>query len=167
MNDSAKKSQDFTLTFSVDQTPQEAFEAINDVRGWWSGNIDGSTNELGGEFTYRFAKVHFTRQKLTELVPGKRVVWLVVDSDLGFVKDTHEWTGTRVIFDLARKGDMTEVRLTHEGLVPALECYGGCSEGWTTYFRGSLRRLIATGKGRPDAKEKIRNRAKASASPGA
>jgi len=167
MNDSAQKNQDFTLTFSVDQTPQEAFEAINDVRGWWSGNIDGATDELGSEFTYRFGKVHFSKQKLTELVPGKRVVWLVVDSDLGFVEDTHEWTGTRVIFDLARKGDMTEVRLTHEGLVPSMECYGGCSAGWTTYFSGSLRSLIATGKGRPDVREKSRNRAKASASTGA
>jgi hypothetical protein len=84
-NDSTKRNQDFTLTFSVDQTPQEAFAAINDVRGWWSGNLDGPTDELGGEFTYRFGKVHFTKQKVTELVPGKRVVWLVVDSDLGFV----------------------------------------------------------------------------------
>jgi hypothetical protein len=64
-----------------------------------------------------------------------------------------------VIFDVARKGDLTEVRLTHEGLVPALECYGGCSEGWTTYFRGSLRSLIATGEGHPDAREKARQQA--------
>jgi Activator of Hsp90 ATPase homolog 1-like protein len=156
MNDatSTKQNQDFTTTISIDQTPEEAFRAINDVRGWWSGDIEGPTDELGGEFTYRYAQLHFTKQKVTELLPGKRIVWLVVDSKLHFVENKTEWTGTRVIFDIARKGDKTEIRFTHEGLNPARECYAACSSGWTTYVRGSLPTFIATGKGRPGGKEK-------------
>ena len=157
-----QKNPSFTLTISVDQTPHEAFEAINDVRSWWSGEIDGPTDELGGEFTYRYSKMHSSKQKITELVPGKRVVWRVVDSHLGFTKNQQEWTGTRMIFDIARKGDMTEVRFTHEGLVPTLECYDACFEGWTKLVQGNLRSLIATAKGQPDARAKSRARGEAS-----
>jgi hypothetical protein len=159
-----KNNRDFTTTFSVDQTPEEVFEAITNVRGWWSGELDGPTDELGGEFTYRYQELHFSKQKVTELVPGKRVVWLVLDSYLEFIEDKREWNGSRVIFDIARKGDKTEVRFTHAGLVPAHECYGACSSAWSSYIRGSLRSLIATGKGSPNPQEKTQKKFNGSAS---
>ena len=162
--DSANGSDDFQVTFTVDQTPQEAFQAITDVRGWWSGDIDGPTDQLGGEFTYRYQKLHYSKQKVTALVPGKRVEWLVVDSYLSFVEDKREWNGTRVIFDITDKGGKTEVRFTHAGLVPAGECFGACSNAWSSYIRGSLRSLIATGKGQPNRKQSNRTPAKGSAS---
>jgi uncharacterized protein YndB with AHSA1/START domain len=162
--DTAKKNRDFTVTFTVDQTPEEAFEAITNVRGWWSGEIEGRTDKLGGGFTYRYEDVHYSKQKFTELVPGKKVVWLVLDSYLEFVEDKREWNGSRVIFDIARKGDKTEVRFTHAGLVPAHECYGACSSAWSSYIRGSLRSLIATGKGAPNPEEKTQKKFNGSAS---
>ena len=144
------KKRSFTTTISVDQTPNEAFAAINNVRGWWSGEIEGPTGELGGEFTYRYEDVHYSKQRVTELSAGKRVVWLVLDSYLGFIEDKREWNGTRVTFDIARKGDKTEVRFTHAGLDPAQQCYGACSKAWGSYIQSSLRSLIATGKGQPN-----------------
>ncbi len=144
------QAQDFTIQFSVDQSPEEVFAAINNVRAWWSGNISGSTDKLGAEFEYRYQDLHRTTQRITELEPGKKVVWHVVDSEINFVKDRAEWDGTDIVFDISRKEDKTELRFTHVGLVPAIECYGDCSGAWGFYINESLRSLITTGEGAPN-----------------
>jgi hypothetical protein len=113
------KSKDYTASFTVDQTPEEVFNAINNVRGWWSGEITGDTNKLSAEFTYCVQDVHRSKQKITEFVPDKKVVWRVLDADLSFTKDKGEWKGTEIVFEIAERGDKTEVRFTHVGLVPA------------------------------------------------
>src|SRR6185436_13081589 len=79
--------QSFTTTFSVDQTPKQVFDAITNVRGWWSGNIEGGTAKFGDEFIYRYQDVHYSSQRLVEIVPDKKVVWLVLDSYLSFPED--------------------------------------------------------------------------------
>lgn len=137
-------AQNFSTAFTVDQTPEEAFAAINNVHGWWTGKpgVEGSTDKPGDEFTYRYEPHHYSKQKVTELVPGKKVVWLVLDSSLNFVADKSEWKGTKITFEIARKGDKTEVRFTHVGLAPDHECYGACSNAWSSYINGSLRSLI-------------------------
>jgi hypothetical protein len=118
---------DFSTTFTVGQTPEEAFAAINRVDRWWSEGLEGSSDKVGAEFIYRHGDAHYSKQKVTELIPGKKIVWLVLDSHLGFVEPSSEWNGTTVTFDIAQKGDETEVRLTHAGLVPELACYRGCT----------------------------------------
>ncbi len=147
------ESKGFSTSFTVDRSPREVFDAINDVRGWWSEEIDGRTDELGAEFTYRYKGLHRSTQTITELVPGKRVVWHVSDASLEFVKDKTEWNGTEIVFEIAKKGNGTEVRFTHVGLVPRFQCYGSCSGAWGFYINDSLRKLITTGKGDPDSKE--------------
>lgn len=146
--------QNFTTAFLVDQTPQEVFAAINNVRGWWSEEIEGDAGKLGDEFTYRYKDVHRSKMKLIEVIPGKKVVWLVLDNYFNFTEDKSEWKGTKVIFKISKKGDKTEVGFAHLGLVPEYECFDVCSNAWASYINGSLRSLIATGKGRPNQKEK-------------
>jgi uncharacterized protein YndB with AHSA1/START domain len=145
------KDQDFTTTISVDQSPQEVFEAITNVRGWWSGEIEGDAGTLGAEFSYRYKNVHRCKQNVTEFVPGKKVVWHVLDSELSFAKDKSEWNGTDIVFDISEKDGKTEVRFTHEGLVRSFECYGSCSNAWKTLINGNLRKLITARKSQPDA----------------
>lgn len=140
----------FSTTFTVDQMPEEAFAAINHVRGWWSEAIEGDTDRLGGEFTFRHRDVHQSRHLITEFIPNRKVVWLVLDAHLSFVKNTSEWKGTKTLFEIARKGAQTEVRFTHVGLGPEAECFEACSGAWRFYINTSLRNLITTGKGQPD-----------------
>jgi len=149
MTPKTNESRDFTAAFSVDQSPKEVFDSINNVRGWWSGEITGKTDTLGAEFTYRVPDVHLSKQKITELVPGKKIVWTVTEARLTFVKDPAEWKGTEIVFDIARQGDKTEVRFTHKGLVAEFECYTNCSNAWGMLVKGNLRKLITTGKNQP------------------
>lgn len=144
------KNQNFSTTIVVDRSPEEVFAAINNVRGWWSGEIEGDTDKLGAEFTYRYKDAHRTKQRVTEFVPGKRVVWRVVDSELTFVADKSEWNGTDIVFDISQKGGKTELRFTHVGLVPRFQCYGDCSGAWGTLINENLSKLITTGKPQPD-----------------
>lgn len=139
----------FSTTILVDRSPSEVYDAINHVRDWWTGDIEGDTFALGDEFIYRHGDVHYSKQRLVEMIPGKRIVWAITDSRLNFVADKTEWTGTKIIFDIERKGDQTEVRFTHIGLVPAFECFGACSGAWTGYVEKSLRSYIETGTAEP------------------
>ena len=142
----AMNSNDLSETITVAAKPEAVFAAINNLRGWWSGIIEGETAEVGDIFSYRYKDIHLSTQEVIEQVPGRRVAWKVLDSNLSFLKDKAEWTGTTITFDIAKKGDRTEVVFTHVGLKPAVECYDTCSDAWTSLIQGSLKQLIVTGR---------------------
>jgi len=146
-------SKNFSTSFTVDRSAEEVFNAISDVRGWWSENIEGKTNELNAEFLYHYKDVHISKMKITEYVPAKRIVWHVLRNEFNFVKDRQEWTGNDIVFDIAEKDGKTELRFTQLGLVPDYECYPVCRDAWTGYINGSLKSLIERGKGKPNTKE--------------
>ncbi|MEO6188965.1 MAG: SnoaL-like domain-containing protein [Ginsengibacter sp.] len=148
------QNQNFTAIILVDQTPEEVFNAINDVRGWWSEEIEGDTKKLNDEFTYHYQDVHHCKMKIIESVRGKKVVWLCTDNYFSFTKDKSEWIGTKIIFEIAKENNRTSLCFTHEGLVPEYECYNACVNGWTQYITQSLPALLANGKGQPNSKEK-------------
>jgi uncharacterized protein YndB with AHSA1/START domain len=146
-------SQNFSTSFVVDQTPEQAFAAVTNVRGWWSGDIEGRTDAVGEEFTYRYGDIHYTKQRISRLDPNKKIVWQIIESHLSFIEDPEEWTGTEVVFEVVPDGDQTEVRFSHVGLVPESECYDQCTNAWGFYINNSLRRLITTGLGEPNASD--------------
>jgi hypothetical protein len=97
----------FATAFSVDKSLEEAFNAVKNIRGWWSEEIKGSTDKVGDEFTYHYRDIHRCTMRLTEAVPGKKVVWLVLDNYFDFTEDKSEWKGTKISFEISRKGDLT------------------------------------------------------------
>ena len=67
-------AKDFTMSFVVDQSPKEVFNAVLNVRGWWQGfyseDIKGKTDKLNDEFVFRAGEgAHHTTQKLIEVIP--------------------------------------------------------------------------------------------------
>ena len=147
------QNQNFTTTLLVNQTPEEVFNAINNPRKWWSEEIEGSTNKLNDVFNYHYTDVHSCTVKLIEVVPDKKLVWKILDNHFNFTKDKTEWIDTKVSFEISRQDDKTQLVFTHIGLVPEYECYDACHQGWTHYIQNSLKSLIETGKGLPNAKD--------------
>jgi hypothetical protein len=147
----SKKS--FSTEILVDQTPQEVFNAINNVRGWWSENIQGDANNLHTEFTNRYKDVHYCKMKITELIPNEKVVWHVLESEFNFTKNKNEWEGNDIVFEITKKGGQTQIEFTQHGLTPDYECYNVCHDAWTGYITNSLYNLIVKRKGHPTPKE--------------
>ncbi len=141
--------QGYATSFVVPSTPGEAFDAINDVRGWWGRDVEGSNDAVGDEFTYRVGDIHYSRLKVLERIPNEKVVWLVLENRMNFVSDRTEWVGTTINFEIAEKDGQTEVRFEHLGLVRQYECFDVCSDAWGSLMRSSLPSLITTGTGHP------------------
>jgi len=120
------KTSDFTTTIQVDQTPREVFNAINNVRGWWSEEIEGVTDKLIEEFNYHFKNVHYCKMKIIEMIPDTKVVWLVLDNYFNFTKDKSEWIGTKISFEISKVENKTQLQFIHFGLVAEYECFEVC-----------------------------------------
>ena len=147
-------AQDFTTTLIVDQSPEEVFNAITNVRGWWSEQIDGNTAQLNDVFDYHYEDIHRCKVKLIEVIPNQKIVWLVEQNYFKFTEDKTEWTDTKPTFEISEKNGKTALRFTHVGLVPDYECFDICRDSWTNYIQNSLKKLITTGKGMPNGKDK-------------
>lgn len=136
-------------TIEVAKSPKNVFKAItSDIAKWWGGkDFEGSSTKLNDEFIINHPGAHYSKQKLIEVIPDKRVAWLVTESKLDWIeKDKAEWTGTRIIFELTPKGDKTIINFTHDGLVPEKECYDRVEQGWNIVIKEWLFNYIADGK---------------------
>ena len=86
--------------------------------------------------------LHSTKHKLIEVIPDKKVVWLTTYCKLDFIEHKDEWTATKIIFEISTNGNSTELKFTHEGLTPTVECYDACAPAWTQYLENKLKPLI-------------------------
>lgn len=148
----APMGKDFSCSFVTSKSAAAIYEGILDVPGWWSENIEGSPGALGMEWVYDNRPVHLARFRVAELVPGRRVVWEVIENMLSFVKDQSEWVGDRLVFEISPESSGHRLTFTQEGLTPADQCYDICDNAWTGYIAGSLRARIEVGKGSPVVK---------------
>lgn len=143
-------NKDFTTTILVDQSPAAVFEAVNNVRGWWSKNAEGEFSKVNDVFVHKYKDAHRCTIRITEVQPNQKVVWHLLDNYFSFTEDATEWKDTKIVFDITKKGEKTELRFTHQGLTPAYECYDACSTAWTNLIQETLRKTITAGKGKQE-----------------
>lgn len=132
-------NKNFQFSFTTTQKASDVFNLLLDIKEWWNGlyneTIKGKSKKLNEEFSFSAGGgAHFSNQKLVELVPNKKIKWLVTESNLSFLTKTDEWNNTKICFEIEQLKDTTKVTFIHEGLVPKIECYGGCSGAWTQYL---------------------------------
>ncbi len=142
----AAEYKSFTYSFTAEKSPEEVYSLLLNVEQWWSGiyeeTIKGESAKVGDEFSFLAGGgVHYTKHRLIELMPNRKIVWLVIDCNLAFIEKTDEWVNTKIGFDITREGDKTRVTFIHDGLTPQFECYGDCSLGWTGYLENLNKKL--------------------------
>lgn len=136
----------YLVTIEIAKSPDEVFNAITGVTNWWSEDFEGYSTKLNDEFIINHPGQHYSKQKLIEVIPGKKIVWLVTESKLYWLKNNQEeWTNTKMIFEIKNNGSETVLYFIHEGLVPNKECYEMCKNGWDTIIKDSLFNFITTG----------------------
>jgi hypothetical protein len=141
------ENQNYTATIEVAASAQDVFNRIEDVSKWWSKDFEGSSKKINDEFVICHPGSHYSKQTLVEVIPNKKVVWLVTDSKLNWLeKDKYEWTNTKMVFEITTNGDKTVLHFTHEGLVPEKECYVRCQQGWNMVIKDWLFNFITAGK---------------------
>lgn len=140
------EKENFSYQIISSKTPESIFELLLNVDQWWSGlyeeTIKGKSHHLNDEFTFEAGQgMHYSKQKLVELVPNKKIAWLVTESKLTFLSDAGEWTNSKLLFDISKENNKTIVTFTHDGLTPQIECYDQCSSGWTGYLNNLKKKL--------------------------
>jgi hypothetical protein len=144
----------YCINLEVGSSTKEVFNHINDIPKWWirlaGGSItefEGESSKLNDEFILRHSDRHYSKHQLIEVIPDKKVVWLVTDSKLTWIKENkQEWTGTKMVFEIIPKGEKTILVFTHEGLVPQLECYEHCVHFWDRVIKDWLFNFITGDK---------------------
>ena len=113
------KNQDYHSSITVNMPAAQAFDNICNVAGWWTENIEGGSKKLNDVFTVYFGET-FVTFKIIEVIPKKKIVWLVTDCDLPWLNDKKEWKNTEVVWEISTHNNSTQIDMTHVGLTPEL-----------------------------------------------
>lgn len=142
------KQQDYTATIQVNANAKEAFQKISNVGDWWAKTFKGKASHKGDHFSVRFGETTVDFD-IKEAIPDKKIVWHVSDCYLHWLKDKTEWTGTEVVWEISSENNHSEIKMTHVGLTPDVECFKDCQKGWNEHVKSSLVKLINENKGQP------------------
>ena len=127
----------------IKASPNEVYNALATREGlsrWWTTTTSGDSR-VGGIIEFRFDRRGGFDIRVLDFVPGKHVLWQVVDGP-------EDWIDTRISFDLKQEDDYTILLFKHQGWRKPVEFMHHCSTKWGTFLM-SLKSLFETGKGAP------------------
>lgn len=105
----------YTTAIQIAKPAAEVFDHLIDLTKWWPEDFEGEALGLHAEFVFKTGDGHYSKNKVTEFVPGQKLVWLTTESLRK--ADNFDWTGTYMIFELTPKADKTLVTFTYDGVV--------------------------------------------------
>jgi hypothetical protein len=141
------EKNDFTSSISAKISASEATKKISNIPGWWGISFTGSAEKQNDQFIVKMGGDSFFNFIVEELIPAKRIVWLITDCNMPWYSDKKEWANTMLIFDLTENDGVTDLKFTHEGLTPNVECWKDCEPGWIHWIKTSLFSYFTTGEG--------------------
>lgn len=142
-------SQNYQLAINAGISAEDAYRKVAHVSDWWNKASTGSAQEVGDRFRVDFGST-WVDFKVVEAAPNRRLVWHVENCHLHWLENKTEWKDTEVVWEIAGVNGVTEVKMTHVGLTPEVECFGACEAGWNFHVGKSLLKLLTEGHGLPD-----------------
>jgi hypothetical protein len=113
------KTANYSVAIELAKSPSDVFNHVINLKKWWPEDFEGADIKLNSEFVFSTGDSHYSKNKVIEFVPDKKVAWLTTE---GIRKtDNFEWTGTKMIFELTPKGDNTIFKFTYDGFIPENE----------------------------------------------
>jgi len=148
----AHMDNSYTREISVSNTPTAAYRALTkEFDKWWTIHCN-PISEPGDRITFRFGPTCWV-MRANSLIPDN-----YVEPECTEAHHIHEglpssiineWEGTMLKWQIQPQGDETKIVFIHDGLMPSLNCYEVCEQGWDYFFVNSLKQYLDTGAGSP------------------
>ncbi|VAV95677.1 hypothetical protein MNBD_ALPHA02-160 [hydrothermal vent metagenome] len=128
-------------------SPKDAFFVVaQEIGSWWS-EFEGNLDKLGDEAAFSFKPNPTTWTfRVTGYEEGRYFELECIKANHiheGLPETIHEeWLNTKLIFEIEPDGGGSKITLTHNGLVPTLDCYEICVSGWDHFFKDSLKNYL-------------------------
>ncbi len=145
-------SANYTREIIVSNTPANAYQALTTAFDkWWTTSCN-TISETGDKITFRFGSTYWV-MRVNSLVPDNSVELECIEAHHEHeglsTSIANEWEGTKLKWTIQKMGDKTRIVLVHDGLVPSLNCFEVCEQGWDYFFVNSLKQHLDSGKGMP------------------
>jgi hypothetical protein len=63
----------YTISIELAKSPNDVFNHIIDLSKWWPEEFVGEAIKLNSEFVFRTGDTHYSKNKVVEFVPNKKV----------------------------------------------------------------------------------------------
>ncbi|MDP4261590.1 MAG: hypothetical protein Q8941_03560 [Bacteroidota bacterium] len=109
------KTVTYSVAIELPKYPQEVFNHLTNLKKWWPEDFEGEDVKLNGEFIFKTGDSHYSKNKVIEFLPDKKLAWMATEAIRK--TDGYDWSGSKMIFELAAKGDNTLISITYDGVV--------------------------------------------------